>query len=368
MAGRGGLNLTHSEPFENFLRRYGAAATRLKASLEAFPPSALVDWCEGLGQPTFTGTSGRVFPKAMKASPLLRAWLARLAALQVTVMPRHRWLGWSPGGNLAFQAPDGRREVSPDVTIAALGGASWPRLGSDGRWTAIVAEQGIAVSPLRASNCGFAADFSETFRKRFAGEPLKGIALRFDGLTVRGEAVITNIGLEGGAIYVLSAPLRNMIEKTGNAVLRIDLRPNSAADSLMCTLSKARQGESLSNRLRKAARLSPVSIGLLNEAAYGSGRLLSSLSIDELAAFIKDVPVTLTGTAPVDRAISSAGGIPFEETGAGFMLRAKPGVFAAGEMLDWEAPTGGYLLQACFATGYAAARGALAWLGAQDCH
>ncbi len=362
LAGRGGLNLTHSEEFERFLSRYGAAAPRLRAAIEAFPPSALRAWCEGLGQETFVGTSGRVFPKAMKASPLLRAWLLRLAAMNVAFMPRHRWAGWDTDGRFQFDAAEGRICVSADAAIFALGGASWPRLGSDGHWAALFAERGIAISPLKPSNCGFTADFSELFLDRFEGQPLKGIELSFEGTSVRGEAVITKTGLEGGAIYALSPRLRDAIERSGEAVLSIDLRPGFSAAALESALSKPRAKQSASNFLRKAIKLSPAAVGLLQEAARDGGAPLSSMSAKELAALIKSVPVRLTEAAPIERAISTAGGVAFEEIDGRFMLRRMPGSFVAGEMLDWEAPTGGYLLQACFSTGAAAARGAIAWL------
>ncbi|MGO8952899.1 MAG: NAD(P)/FAD-dependent oxidoreductase [Rhodomicrobium sp.] len=364
LAGRGGLNLTHSEDFERFLSRYGAAAPRLRAAIEAFPPPALRVWCEGLGQETFVGTSGRVFPKALKASPLLRAWLARLAAQNVAFKPRHRWAGWDAEGRLLFDTPEGRICASADVTIFALGGASWPRLGSDGHWTALFAAQGIEVSPLRPSNCGFAADFSDLFRARFEGQPLSGIALSFGDVSTRGEAVITKTGLEGGAVYALSPLLRDAIERAGEAVLSVDLRPGIAAGELEIALSKPRGKQSVSNFLRKAAKLSPVAAGLLHEVAHRDGQPLSSMRPDALAALIKGVPVRLTATAPIERAISTAGGVAFAGIDERFMLRRLPGVFVAGEMLDWEAPTGGYLLQACFSTGMAAAKGAIALLEA----
>ena len=364
MAGRGGLNLTHSEDPPRFLSRYGEAAPHLRAAIEAFPPPALIAWCEGLGQPTFVGTSGRVFPCAMKASPLLRTWLARLRSLNVAFRPRHRWIGWDEAERLRFETPDGCLAVEAAVTILALGGASWPRLGSDGHWTAIFATAGIPVSPLKPSNCGFMAEFSDRFRERFEGQPLKGAEFRFGGETVRGEAVVTRIGLEGGAIYALSPKLRDAIERDGDAVLKIDLRPGVNGATLEASLSKPREKQSLSNFLRKTAKLEPAAIGLLQEAAWREGKPLAAATPADLAARIKTVPVRLIAAAPIEHAISTAGGVPFEELDDRFMLLSKPGVFVAGEMLDWEAPTGGYLLQGCFSTGAAAARGALAWLGA----
>ncbi len=365
LAGHGGLNLTHSEELERFLSRYREAAPRLRVAIEAFPPDALRAWCEGLGQETFVGTSGRVFPKAMKASPLLRAWLMRLAAMNVAYKPRHRWAGWNADGRLLFDTPAERVEAAHDAAIFALGGASWPRLGSDGHWTTFFAEREIAVSPLKACNCGFAADFSDLFRARFEGQPLQGTELRFEDASARGEAVVTKTGLEGGAIYALSPLLRDAIERDGEAILTIDLRPGLAASELENALAKPLGKQSFSNFLRKAVKLSPAAIGLLQEAAHRDGAPLSSMGLGALAALIKTVPVRLTATAGVERAISTAGGVAFAELDAHFMLRRMPGVFIAGEMLDWEAPTGGYLLQACFSTGVAAAKGAIEWLSAK---
>ena len=321
-------------------------------------------WSEALGQPTFVGSSGRVFPKAFKASPLLRAWLRRLDAGGVQFALRHRWTGWDRDGRLCFGTPDGPRAVEADATVLALGGASWPRLGSDGAWVETLAAKGVAISPLRPANSGFTVAWSDIFRDRFEGQPLKGVALSFGSHSVRGEAIITRTGIEGGAIYALSADLREAIASEGQATLHIALRPDLDASDLVARLSAPRGKQSFSNFLRKAAHLSPVGIGLLQEAAIASGVSLSSLSPASLAGLINDVPVELNGIAPIARAISTAGGISFDELDADFMIRRLPGVFAAGEMLDWEAPTGGYLLQASFATGAAAGRGALKWLAA----
>ncbi|HRO00507.1 TIGR03862 family flavoprotein [Nitrobacter sp.] len=362
MAGRGGLNLTHSEPLPRFLARYGAAATYLQPAIDSFTPAALREWAGDLDQPTFVGSSGRVFPKAFKASPLLRAWLRRLDTLGVTLALRHRWIGWDHEGRLKFQTPDGERMVAADTTVMALGGASWPRLGSDGAWVEQLASRGIVVSPLRPANCGFNVAWSVVFRDRFEGQPLKNVALSFGSHTARGEALVTHGGIEGGGIYALSAVLRQRIDVAGNAVLRINLRPDAATDQLAARLSAPRGKQSMSNWLRKAAGLSPVAIGLLREAATASGQQPGTMPPPALAAFIKSVPLTLTGIAPIARAISSAGGIAFSELDENYMIRCLPGVFVAGEMLDWEAPTGGYLLQASFATGVAAGRGALKWL------
>ncbi|MGJ5203543.1 NAD(P)/FAD-dependent oxidoreductase [Bradyrhizobium sp. HKCCYLR20261] len=362
MAGRGGLNLTHSEELSAFLSRYREAATWLAPAIQAFSPQQLRDWCEALGQPTFVGSSGRVFPTAMKASPLLRAWLRRLDAQGVRFGLRHRWTGWDDQGRLVFDTPDGRRTVTTGATVLALGGASWPRLGSDGGWVPILAAKGVAIAPLRPANCGFTVGWSDIFRDRFEGQPLKGISLSLGERSVRGEAVVTRQGLEGGAVYALSAELREAIASEGRAILHVALRPDLSTADLISRLSAPRGKQSFSNVLRKALQLSPVAIGLLQEVAKTLGQSLSSLPPDRLAALINAVPIKLTGTAGLARAISSAGGIARDELDVDYMLRRLPGVFAAGEMLDWEAPTGGYLLQASFATGVAAGKGVLKWL------
>ena len=359
MAGRGGLNLTHSEPLPEFLKRYGEAMPQLAPAISAFPPDALRQWSDALGQPTFVGSSGRVFPRAFKASPLLRAWLRRLDSMGVQFALRHRWTGWDDNGRLLFQAPNGQSAVGARATVLALGGASWPRLGSDGAWVDILAAKGVSVTRLRPANCGFIVAWPDIFRARFEGQPLKAAALSVGAHTERGEAMITRTGIEGGAIYALSADLRQAIENSGQATLHVALRPDFERSELTARLSAPRGKQSFSNWLRKAAHLSPVAIGLLQEAAIASGAVLSSLSPENLAGLINGVPIKLSGVAPIARAISTAGGISFDEFDADFMIRRLPGVFAAGEMLDWEAPTGGYLLQAAFATGAAAARGLL---------
>ncbi len=362
MAGRGGLNLTHSEALPEFLKRYGAAEPHLVPAISAFPPDALRAWSDALGQPTFVGSSGRVFPQAFKASPLLRAWLRRLDAMGVQFALRHRWIGWNGEERLLFQAPNGKITVDAAATVLALGGASWPRLGSDGAWMETLAAKGVTVSPLRPANCGFTVAWSEIFRNRFEGQPLKRVALSFGPHAIRGEAMITRAGIEGGAVYALSAHLRDAIISTGEATLNVALCRDLKPGELIARLSAPKGKQSLSNWLRKAAHLSPVGIGLLQEAAIASGVSLSSLSPASLAGLIGAVPIKLTGTAPIARAISTVGGISFDELEVDFMIRRLPGVFAAGEMLDWEAPTGGYLLQASFATGAAAGRGALKWI------
>ncbi len=349
MAGRGGLNLTHSEALPDLLDRYGPARARLEPAIAAFPPAALIAWCEGLGQPTFVGSSGRVFPHGMKTSPLLRAWLARLAGLGVRLETRRSWAGWDADGALAFA--DGSR-IRPLATVLALGGASWPRLGSDGGWTGLL--PGIAVRPLLPSNCGFRIDWSAPFR-RFAGTPLKRIALSFRGRTVRGEAMVTAEGIEGGAVYALSAALRDAIAAEGPVVAMLDLRPDLDPAVLARRLGGPHGSASLSTFLRKRAGLAPAGVGLVQEALHDGAPA-------DLPALVKAVPLRLLAPAPIARAISSAGGIALDELDARWMLHRRPGVFAAGEMLDWEAPPGGYLLQACFATGAAAGHGVLAWL------
>ncbi len=341
MAGRGGLNLTHSEPREAFLSRYGEARGWLMPMLDAFPPSALRAWCESLGEETFVGSSGRVFPRSFKASPLLRAWLRRLASLGVRIETRHRWRGWD--------------DVAADATVLALGGASWPRLGSDASWVDILRERGVVISPLRPANCGFEVDWSDHLRERFAGQPLKRIALSFGAQRVRGEAMITAHGLEGGAVYALSAALREAILRDGRAVVSVDLLPDLDEADITRRLAEPRGARSLSTILRRIG-LSPAAVALLRESRLGT-------TAAELAARIKSAPVIVVAARPIERAISTAGGIARAEVDESLMLKRVPGVFVAGEMLDWEAPTGGYLLQATFATAVAAAHGVMAYLG-----
>ncbi|BAT61372.1 dihydropyrimidine dehydrogenase subunit A [Variibacter gotjawalensis] len=360
MAGRGGLNLTHGEAFDRFLARYREAAPHLVAALEAFSPQALRDFADALGEPTFVGSSGRVFPKSFKASPLLRAWLRRLDAQGVTIAYRHHWRGWN-GDALVFDTPDGKREIAADLVVLACGGASWPRLGSDGDWREPLSREGVAVEPLVATNCGVRITWSETMRA-FAGTPLKRIALTCGAETVRGEAIVTASGLEGGAVYALSAPIRKAIAAEGRASLLLALRPDMDAAQIAAKLAKPRGKQSISSHLRKTLNLSPVAVSLLHEAALARGEKLAALSAEKIAELVNALPLPVTGMASLDRAISTAGGVKFSEIDASYMLSARSGTFVAGEMLDWEAPTGGYLLQACFATGHAAGRGAAAWL------
>lgn len=351
MAGRGGLNLTHSEALADMLSRYGGREETLAPLLEAFPPQALRDWAAGLGQDTFVGTSGRVFPRVLKASPLVRAWLARLAGLGVELCLRSTWTGWDADGHPLFrQAEDAPVPEPADALLLALGGASWPRLGADGAWTDLLASAGAAPAPLRPANCGFVGTLSPTLTDRFAGTPLKAVELRFGERRARGEVLLTSRGLEGGAVYALSADLRDAIAATGEATVEIDLRPDHTVIDLAARIGRQDRKASLSNRLRKAASLPPAAIALMREAGPlpGDSRVL--------AARIKAIRIRLTATTGMERAISTAGGVRFEDLDAGLQLRARPGVWVAGEMLDWEAPTGGYLLQAVFATGVHAAR------------
>lgn len=357
MAGRGGLNLTHSEDIALFARRYGVSHGQLQTALQRFSPTDTVDWCHTLGIETFVGSSGRIFPRTMKASPLLRAWLAKLRGLGVTLALQHDWQGFDEAGSVVFHNASGARiAVQADATILAMGGASWPRLGSNGAWAAILSRDAIAISPLTASNSAVMIDWSPFLKDRFAGAPLKRIALTLNGVTVRGEALLSQTGLEGGAIYALSVQIREALAQSDKADLVLDLRPDLTAAQLATKLSAPRGRQSTATFLRKSLALAPVAIALIHEA----GPL--PLDAAGLAARIKSVALTVTATAGLDRAISTAGGVSFNAINADFMLQARPGVFVAGEMLDWDAPTGGYLLQATFATAVAAADGADRWL------
>jgi uncharacterized flavoprotein (TIGR03862 family) len=345
MAGLGGLNITHDEPDGEFLARYGAAAPHLAPALAAFPPAALRAWCEALRQPTFTGSSGRVFPRAMKASPLLRAWLRRLGSQGVVLRTGHRWLSWEGGAPLFEPAA----VVPPGAVVLAMGGASWPRLGSDGAWTAALPG---AVAPFQPANCGFVVPWSPHMG-RHAGSPLKRISVTFAGQHVPGEATITAAGVEGGPFYALSAALRDAIAAAGSATAIVDLRPDLTLEELGRRLQTPRRAQSLSNFLRKTTGLPPVAVTLLRECAGMP---------DDLAAAIKALPLRLTAATGLARAISSAGGLRWDQLEGWAVRGAPPGTFAAGEMLDWEAPTGGYLLQAAMSTGFAAGEAAAAWL------
>ncbi|POF34566.1 BaiN/RdsA family NAD(P)/FAD-dependent oxidoreductase [Roseibium marinum] len=357
MAGRGGLNLTHSEDLSALLSRYRQAEAFLSPMIGDFPPEALKEWCHGLGQETFTGSSGRVFPASMKASPLLRAWLRRLEKNDARLLTRHTFTGFSDDGTAMIQPEGGQPESFPArATLLALGGASWPKLGSNAAWVPILESRGIGVSPFRPANCGFRVSWSPVMKERFAGTPLKRIGLRHGERSVTGEALISQSGMEGGAIYTLSTEIRETIETEGSALLHIDLRPAKTAAALARRLSRPRGKQTVSTYLKKTVKLNPVEQALLREAGP------IPQDPDELAARIKAVPVACEAPYGIDRAISSAGGIRLDEVDEGLMLRKLPGVFAAGEMLDWEAPTGGYLLQACFAMGHRAAQSLSAYL------
>lgn len=328
MAGRGGLNITHSEPLDQFLKRYGEAADFLRPAIENFTPQNLRDWCHAHGEETFIGTSGRVFPKSFKASPLLRAWMKRLDELGVSSVFNFEWTG---------------QDMKSDITILALGGASWPRLGSNGHWTQTLEKQGITINPFRPANCGFTTNWSDIFKNKFAGTPIKPVIITHDNHSVQGEIMVTEKGVEGGGIYALSKSIRNAIERGGETTLTLDFKPNIPQTQIEKILNTPRSRDSFSNYLRKTLGLSPVVIGLLQE-----DRNVTNLSRTDLAARIKSYPLPLNGIANIDRAISSAGGIALDEVDENFMLRKMPNTYAIGEMLDWEAPTGGYLLQATF--------------------
>jgi uncharacterized flavoprotein (TIGR03862 family) len=356
VAGRGGLNLTHSEPLDAFLARYGPAHARLAPAITGFDPAALRSWSEGLGEATFVGTSGRVFPEGFRATALLRAWLQRLEALGVEIRTRHTWHGWTDGGALRFTDRDGVEVLAaPAATVLALGGASWPRTGSNGAWVEPVRAAGVEVSPLRPANGGFVVGWTEVFRERFAGTPVKDVVIRHGGSEARGDVVVTRDGVEGGPVYALSSTLRAAIDREGIAVATVDLFPGET--SLEARLARRRPKDSVTTGLSRVG-LSPVAIGLLREATANR----PPAAADALAALLHALPITLTSMQPIDRAISTAGGIALTEVDARWMLRQRPGTFVAGEMLDWEAPTGGYLLQAAFSTGVAAAEGVRAYL------
>ncbi len=362
VAGRGGLNLTHSESREALLDRYGPARARLSPAIERFDSTALRAWSEGLGQTTFVGSSGRVFPQGFRATALLRAWLRRLAELGVELRTRHTWLGWADDGSLCFRDASGALvSVAPDACVLALGGASWPRTGSDGAWVSPLEAAGVEVTPLQPSNCGFVVHWSDRFRNRFAGAPVKDVTLHHGATAARGDIVITDAGLEGGPIYALSPLLRQAIETDGHAVVQVEVRPDTTEAELVAHLARPRPKDSAATRLGRAG-LAPVIVGLLREA---TGNRLPTDATD-LARLLQALPVRLEAPQPIARAISTAGGVALDAIDHRYMLENRPGTFVAGEMLDWEAPTGGYLLQAAFSTGVAAAEGALAWLhGAQ---
>lgn len=359
MAGKGGMNITHSEPLPDFVRRYGDQAGEVAAWLDDFDPDQLRRWIHGLGIETFVGTSGRVFPTEMKAAPLLRAWLHRLRAQNVHFHVRHRWLGWTDSG-LRFATPDGEQLVVADAVLLALGGGSWAKLGSDGAWVPLLRERGVAVAVLKPANCGFDVAWSSHFSERHAGSPVKPVVATVGSEIRQGEFNVTAHGIEGGLIYALSAPLRNALERDGGAELCLDLAPGRSLERLVGDLAKPRGRDSLANHLRRRVGIEGVKAALLRELC--TPETLASPAL--LAAAIKRLRVPVQATRPLDEAISSAGGVCFDALDESLMLRQLPGVFCAGEMLDWEAPTGGYLLTACLASGRRAAQGIQAWLGA----
>lgn len=358
MAGKGGMNITHSEPLPDFVGRYGARAGQLAPWLAAFSPTALRDWIHSLGIDTFVGTSGRVFPTEMKAAPLLRAWLHRLRSQGVHFHVRHRWLGWS-GAGLRFATPDGEIVVQAAAVILALGGGSWARLGSDGAWVPVLRDSGIDVAPLKPANCGFDVAWSPYFSERFAGQPVKPVVASCAGQTRQGEFNITATGIEGGLVYALSAPLRDALARDGHAALTLDLAPGRSIERLAADLARPRGRDSLANHLRRRAGIEGVKAALLRELCPPETLAAPAL----LAAAIKALAVPVGATRPIDEAISTAGGVSFAALDGALMLHGKPGVFCAGEMVDWEAPTGGYLLTACLASGRVAAGGVRRWLG-----
>jgi uncharacterized flavoprotein (TIGR03862 family) len=366
MAGKGGMNLTHSEPAEAFLSRYGARAAQIAPLLSRFDATALRDWVRGLGVETFVGSSGRVFPTDMKAAPMLRAWLHRLRESGVRLHMRHRWHGWAGGDTSVslFSTPDGEQRVRHDALILATGGASWPRLGSDGAALAQLDARGVGVAPFLPSNCGFDIDWTPHFRERFAGEPLKSVAIAANGVDGWriGECLVTEHGIEGSLIYALSAPIRDRILKTDGATILLDLTPHLCAERVREEVMHPRGARSLSSHLQSRLHLKGVKAGLLHECLSKA----QFHDLDLLAASIKALPLRLLRARPIAEVISSAGGVTFQSLDEHSMLTSLPGVFCAGEMLDWEAPTGGYLLTACFASGLAAGEGALAWLKARS--
>ncbi len=354
MAGKSGLNLTHSESYSTFITRYGSQQKKIEAHLKNFKPNDLLTWVKELKIETFIGTSGRVFPKEMKASPLLRAWLQRLQSSGVIFHTRCRWVGWQDS-LLVFDSPDGVVKIKPEATILALGGASWPKLGSQGNWAPWLEQKGVRVEPFRPANCGFIVDWSAHFSEKFHGHPIKSVVLSFEDFKQQGEFMLTRTGIEGSLIYAASAKLRERIRSSGNAALTLDLVPGTSLENLIMALARPRGSRSMTRHIEKTTGLKGAKIGLLYEfvAKEDFG------NIKKLANAIKAMHIPLSAPNSIEKAISSAGGVCFEELDANLMLHKIPGVFCAGEMLDWEAPTGGYLLTACFATGRAAGEGAL---------
>ena len=361
MAGKSGLNLTHSEPFEKFVSRYGNKKQEVEKWLLKFTPDDLVKWASELGVETFVGTSGRVFPKEMKASPLLRAWLKRLDEAGVNVHLRNKWVGWNEDKSLKFETPDGLKIVKADAVILALGGGSRARLGSSGEWVHWLDQAGVKVEALKPSNCGFDVAWSPFFKEKFDGQPIKSVILTFGDFHQQGEFIVTKEGVEGSLVYAASAGMRDEILANGKAVMRLDLAPDKTEAQLLEKLSKPRGSRSMASHLEKAVGIKGVKAGLLREFVPKD----EFANMARLAFYIKQLPVPLVAPRPLDEAISSAGGVSFDSLDEDLMLKKFPGVFCAGEMLDWEAPTGGYLLTACFASGRWAANGVLRWVGIQ---
>ncbi|NKD76229.1 TIGR03862 family flavoprotein [Haematospirillum sp. H1815] len=361
LAGRGGLNLTHSEPEDLFLGRYGEQRSWLEPMIRTFGPEDVQRWAADLGIATFVGTSGRVFPVDFKAAPLMRSWLRQLRSQGVVIHTRCRWVGRASSGDWVFESPEGGVSVRARAVLLAMGGASWPRLGSDGAWVDILASAGLSIAPLRPANCGFERAWSDHFMARWEGEPLKAVALSFEGVTRKGEMIVSRSGVEGGLVYAFAAALRNALERDGYAVPCLDLLPDRGYEQVVRSLSSPRGRQSWSTFLKKAVGLGGVKAALLRECVDPS-----TLSRpDDLARFLKALPVSLSAPRPIAEAISSAGGVVRAELDSSLMLSSWPGVFCAGEMLDWEAPTGGYLLTACLATGAHAASGLVSWLQEQ---
>nr|WP_312958585.1 TIGR03862 family flavoprotein [Stutzerimonas nitrititolerans] len=360
LAGVGGMNITHAEDYATFVSRYRQRAEQLRPQLDAFGPAALREWIHGLGIDTFVGSSGRVFPTDMKAAPLLRAWLKRLRDSDVQFHTRQRWLGWSEDGQLRIAGTEGESRLKPTATLLALGGGSWARLGSDGAWVPLLQARGVVIAPLQPANCGFeVAGWSQHLVGKFAGAPLKTVSLALPGETLRrGELVLTATGIEGSLVYALSADIRERINATGSATLLLDLLPDRSQAQIAGALARPRGSQSMAKHLHRQLKLDGAKAALLRELTAAE----TFQDPQALAAAIKALPIPLVRPRPLDEAISSAGGVPFEALDENLMLRQLPGVFCAGEMLDWEAPTGGYLLTACFATGRAAAEGILRWL------
>lgn len=363
-AGKGGLNITHSEPLENFLSRYVSGREYLEPILRNFGPVQIMEWMKGLGFEPFKGSSGRIFPSDMRAQPLLKAWLARLRSSKVRFFTKHRWLGWDDDGRLIFKHNEETIHVFHDAAILALGGGSWKHLGSDASWISILEEKGIPVSPLKPSNCGFNCNWSDFFKDRFEGQHLKNISLFFDDGSLRssrGNLSVTSTGLEGGPLYALSSFIISMIEEKGQAFIFMDLSPGKTLETLASDLSKPRGSSSMSNHLRKRAGIDGVKAGIMREFAEKE----DFSDPARLAAKIKALPVKIASPRPIDEAISTSGGVCFEALDASLMIKKIPGLFCAGEMLDWDAPTGGYLLTACLASGRTAGEGAVSLIKSQ---